>query len=233
MRLLRALLGKFQQDSSGIGSSPPRHVHGSSSAAHYFGSLPCPESPESDGTSESRRPQLVASADQLALGALLWSDVIALYGTNMGCLSRASRAICNPSIHACVLIRLAQRGRHWSYPIIRRLLLALHGIDVARGGKFGPYLLLPHPTSIVIGGLPKSPANGVVIGSHVRIYHNVTLGLKDGGYPVIGDGVTIYPGAVVVGGITVGAGATIGANVFVDRDIPALHVYVGAAIGHT
>lgn len=38
---------------------------------------------------------------------------------------------------------------------------------------------------------------------------------------MLGDGVTIYPGAKLLGGITMGDGALIGANSVVVKDVPA------------
>jgi serine O-acetyltransferase len=74
---------------------------------------------------------------------------------------------------------------------------------------------LPHPVGIVVG-------RGVVIGQDVTLYQNVTLGQPNetAGYPTVGDGVIIYPNAVLIGNITIGAGAVIGANSFVNKDIP-------------
>lgn len=79
----------------------------------------------------------------------------------------------------------------------------------------------PHPIGIVIG-------DGVTLGQDVRIYQHVTLGLRQPGqgtndrqYPVIGDRVLIYAGAVIAGGVRVGDDAIIGANVVVTHDVPA------------
>lgn len=65
----------------------------------------------------------------------------------------------------------------------------------------------------------------VRVGSDVMIAQNATLG-EDGHSraPVIGNGVEIFPGAVVVGGLTIGE-AAIGANSFVNRDGPTRTVF--------
>lgn len=76
-------------------------------------------------------------------------------------------------------------------------------------------LHLPHPHGITIG-------IGVVIGDRVTIYQGVTLGANQAGrYPVIGDGVRIFPQSIVAGAVHVGNGASIGAQSFVSRDVPA------------
>ena len=73
------------------------------------------------------------------------------------------------------------------------------------------------------------------VGSHVTLYHGVTLGarsfqkdehgrIKKGGkrHPTVEDDVTIYPNSTVLGGETViGARTTIGGNVFLDQSVPA------------
>ena len=88
----------------------------------------------------------------------------------------------------------------------------------------------PHPIGIVLHKNTK-------VGRNCIIYQNVTIGaknVKDGdinkpdNYPIIGDNVTIYAGAVIVGPITVGNNAVIGANAVVFNDIPENAVVVGA-----
>jgi len=49
----------------------------------------------------------------------------------------------------------------------------------------------------------------------------------EGAYPLIEDGVTLFPGAVVVGAITLGAGVIVGANSVVRHDVPAAAVVAG------
>lgn len=69
-----------------------------------------------------------------------------------------------------------------------------------------------------------------VIGRNCSIGQNVTIGggARIPGVPTIGDNVHIGAGAVVVGGIHIGDNARIGANSFVNSDIPANCVAVGA-----
>lgn len=129
-------------------------------------------------------------------------------------------AIFHPSCRAVTLIRLASKSRGVTYWIARNLLISLHSIDVGKGAEVGPGLTLPHPFGIVIG-------KGVRIGSSVTVYHLVTLGGKRGGYPIVEDGVTIYPGATVVGEIKLGAACTIGANAFVDVNVACRQISVG------
>ena len=46
-------------------------------------------------------------------------------------------------------------------------------------------------------------------------------------FPTIGDNVTIYAGACVIGGIKIGNNVVIGANAVVTKDIPDNSVVVG------
>ncbi len=71
---------------------------------------------------------------------------------------------------------------------------------------------------------------GVEIADHVTLYQHVTLGRAredDAVYPVVGQGVIIYAGAVVVGDVTLGAGSVVGANAVVIRDVAAGATAVG------
>lgn len=80
-------------------------------------------------------------------------------------------------------------------------------------------------------GRPKFPhgMNGIIvspyakIGKNAYIFHQVTIG-DDGidkyNVPVIGDNVTIYAGAKVVGKCHIGDNAKIGANTVVSFDVP-------------
>ena len=62
--------------------------------------------------------------------------------------------------------------------------------------------------------------NADKIGKNFTIRQFVTVGEHCGGRPVIGDDVTINPGAVVVGPIKLGDGCTIGALSYVSHDVP-------------
>ena len=59
-----------------------------------------------------------------------------------------------------------------------------------------------------------------VIGNNVKIYQNVTIGGRNNGVPQIGDNVSIYAGACVLGNIRIGNNAQIGANAVVIHDVP-------------
>lgn len=91
------------------------------------------------------------------------------------------------------------------------------GADLFRGALFATPPRLPHG----LNGIIINPY--AIIGENCRIYHQVTLG-DDGKFyknaPIIGDNVTIGPGAKVLGKIKIGNNAIIGANAVVVEDVP-------------
>lgn len=134
------------------------------------------------------------------------------------------------SSKALICIRLAQHfDRTGHKRLARRMALSLRrefASFVSPKAEIGPGLRLPHPTGIVIG-------EGVRIGSRVTIYQQVTLGGQRSGdwaggrYPQVGDDVTLFSGARLLGAMTVGDRAIVGANAVVLRDVPEDHVAIG------
>jgi serine O-acetyltransferase len=88
------------------------------------------------------------------------------------------------------------------------------------------------------GGLLIFHGHGTVIslkkaGQNLKVYQGVTIGKKEirGGkedvQPTIGNNVTIYTGAIVIGGISIGDNVKIGAGTIVMKDIPSNSLVVG------
>lgn len=91
------------------------------------------------------------------------------------------------------------------------------GTDLGRGAYFKTVPIFPHG----IYGIIISP--DAIIGANCRIYHQVTIGNDDKekfNVPVLGDNVTIYPGAKILGKIKIGNNVRIGANAVVTKDVP-------------
>lgn len=122
-----------------------------------------------------------------------------------------------------LLLRTRQYFHERGSRIFNRLLQLMierrYGCYISSKAHLGIRMMTPHPIGIVIG-------DGVVMGEKCTIYQNVTLGgarLGDGAanrYPTIGDNVTIFAGAVIIGMVRIGSNATIGANAVVLIDVP-------------
>lgn len=89
--------------------------------------------------------------------------------------------------------------------------------------EIGPGFILHHGNASVI--------NANIIGKNCTIYQQVTVGkgkmVNSRSTPNIGNNVTIYAGAIVIGGITIGDNVEIGAGTVVVKDIPDNCTVVG------
>ena len=85
--------------------------------------------------------------------------------------------------------------------------------------KIGKGLMLGHGFSIMV------VANS--IGENCSIFQQVTIGFTRNGCPTIGNNVSIFAGAKVLGPVTIGDNAVIAANAVVTKDVPANAVYGG------
>jgi len=98
-------------------------------------------------------------------------------------------------------------------------------VEIGDRTKIGQGLILSHPFGVVVHG-------DAVIGAHVRIRQNVTIGNKGVGpngnaVPVIEDDVDVGAGATILGPVRVGRGAVIGAGAVVVSDVPERCVVAG------
>lgn len=122
----------------------------------------------------------------------------------------------------CVILHRSAAGRV-AARFVRLWARALSGCYLSEAATIGGGLRMPHPTGVVVG-------EGVIVGKDATIFQNVTLGSGDvaaGAYPELGDNVTIFANAVVVGRVRIGDGARIGAGAIVLKDVPAGRTAVG------
>jgi serine O-acetyltransferase len=112
--------------------------------------------------------------------------------------------------------------------VFQRVILAITGIQISPDAHIGPGLYIPHGGYIVVG-------EGRV-GRNCNLYQGVTLGLSvdtlgnsdfQPRVPTLGDGVWVFPGAVIVCDVTVGDDAAVSANSLVVRDVPPAGVVMG------
>lgn len=134
------------------------------------------------------------------------------------------------AVRVRLYIKLMQKLRiagRYKLATLLSLRLQSHGIFISARAEIADTAFFPHPFGIVIG-------EGVKVGSGATIYQHVTIGGARLGdalarkYPVVGEEVVIFAGAVVVGDISVGRGAVIGANSVVTASVPDGATAVGA-----
>lgn len=155
------------------------------------------------------------------------TDLEAAYEGDPAAKSRDEIIYAYPGLFAVTIFRLAHELFLLDVPLIPRMMTEYAhgrtGIDIHPGATIGKYFFIDHGTGIVVG-------ETTVIGEHVKLYQGVTLGALStrGGqdlrgkkrHPTIGDNVTIYSGASILGGDTViEEGATIGGNAFITSSI--------------
>jgi serine O-acetyltransferase len=162
---------------------------------------------------------------------MLWADIDATYEGDPAATSFEEIILAYPSLEAIAIQRMAHILYEANLPLIPRMMTewahGRTGIDIHPGAKIGSHFFIDHGTGVVIG-------ETCVIGSHVKLFHGVTLGarsfprdeeghIKKGGkrHPKVENYVTIYPNSTVLGGETViGARSTIGGNVFLTQSVP-------------
>lgn len=168
---------------------------------------------------------------------ILCTDVNAAFNGDPAAAGRDEIIVAYPFIEAIAVQRMAHELYLKGVALIPRIMSewahSRSGMEIHPGATIGSHFFVDHCTGTVIG-------ETAVIGTHVKIYHGVTLGAKStsGGqllrgkkrHPTIEDRVTIYPGATILGGETViGAGSTIGGNVFIMESVSpnSLVIYDG------
>jgi serine O-acetyltransferase len=181
----------------------------------------------------SARAQANKLLEQLpALREIIQTDVAAAYRGDPAARSIEEIILAYP----CVLVISLQRFAHELYrlgvPLLPRMLTEYGhertGCDLHPGARLGSHFFIDHCTGVVIG-------ETCTIGNHVKIYQGVTLGAKsfetdDQGSPIkgvkrhpdIGDHVTLYAHATILGGDThIGEHSIVGSNVWLIKSVPA------------
>lgn len=167
-----------------------------------------------------------------ALRKLVQTDVSAAYAGDPAARSVEEIIVAYPCVLVISLQRLAHVLYHLGVPLLPRMLTEYGhertGCDIHPGARIGSHFFVDHCTGVVVG-------ETATVGSHVKLYQGVTLGAKsfetdpDGNpvkgvkrHPDIGDHVTIYAHATILGGDTsVGAHSIIGSNVWLMKSVPA------------
>ncbi|WP_458131068.1 serine acetyltransferase [Pseudomonas sp. R3-41] len=101
-------------------------------------------------------------------------------------------------------------------------------VEIMLGATVGEGLWIAHPNGIVI-------TSHAIIGKNFKIWQNCTLGIKgqsDAAVLRIGDGVRIHAHACIIADhLELGDNVIIGAGAFVNKSIPANHLYITRSVG--
>ncbi len=166
-----------------------------------------------------------------ALQELALGDVQAAYNGDPAAQDNYEVLLCYPGLKAVTFQRMAHFFYNKGVKLIPRIITEYAhsetGIDIHPGAKIGKNFFIDHGTGVVVG-------ETTTIGNNVKIYQGVTLGAKSfpldaNGNPIknikrhpdVGDNVTVYAGATILGPIKIGNGAIISANTWITEDIPA------------
>ena len=165
----------------------------------------------------------------------LADDAVATYEADPAARSVDEVLLAYPGALALVYYRIAHRLHVMGVELLPRLITEcahrLTGIDIHPGATIGRSLAIDHGTGIVIGETAQ-------IGDHVHLYQGVTIGAlsvrkefaSQKRHPTIGDNVTVYANASLLGGETViGEDSVIGGNVWLTHAVPAGSVVTHAA----
>jgi len=161
----------------------------------------------------------------------LSGDVQAAYDGDPASLNTDEVILAYPGLLAVTVYRLAHVVYELGVPLTARVMSewahAKTGVDIHPGARVGRNFFIDHATGVVIGETTD-------IGDSVKVYQGVTLGAlsfpKDErgrlirGYkrhPTVGDHVTIYANAIILGGETrIGEHSVIGGSVFLTSSVP-------------
>ena len=169
-----------------------------------------------------------------AVRRLIQTDVEAAFQGDPAAANCEEVVLAYPGIEAVAVFRMAHVLYKMEVAFLPRMMTewahSRTGIDLHPGADIGSHFFIDHGTGVVIGGTAK-------IGSHVRLYQGVGLVARSlakhverdeqghalGGkrHPTVGDDVTIYANATIVGGDTaIGDRSIIGGNVWLNRSVP-------------
>lgn len=96
----------------------------------------------------------------------------------------------------------------------------LCGFEIYYSSEIGKALKINHGLGLVVGARTK-------IGDNALLHQGVTFGDKDGGRPVVGDNVTVYAGAKILGNVNIGNNSIVAANCVCFIDVPENGTAVG------
>jgi len=165
------------------------------------------------------------------LRAALALDVQAAYDGDPAARSVEEIVASYPGVDAVFAYRVARVLDEHGVPLAPRMICeqahARTGVDIHPGARIGRSFFIDHGAGVVVG-------ETTIIGNDVKLYQGVTLGARSfpvdergelirgqKRHPTLGDRVTVYAGAVVLGGDTViGDDSVISGGVCVTESVP-------------
>ncbi|MDE3083917.1 MAG: serine acetyltransferase [Verrucomicrobiota bacterium] len=184
-----------------------------------------------DPVNRARELATTALGQFPALRKIIQTDVTAAFQGDPAARSVEEIIVAYPCVLVISLQRIAHVLYHLGVPLLPRMLTEFAhertGTDIHPGAQIGTHFFIDHCTGVVIGETAR-------LGHHVKLYQGVTLGAKSfeldpAGNPVkgvkrhpdIGDHVTIYAHATILGGETrIGEHSIIGSNVWLLQSVP-------------
>ncbi len=135
----------------------------------------------------------------------------------------------NSAFHAVCLYRVAHGLSRGPLSLVALacsyLGKCLFGVLISPRARIGRRFRLVHGLGTVIG-------MGVTLGEDCVVYQGVTLGTAhdesgEARFPQLGDRVTVFAGAKVLGGVTLGDDSAVAANAVLLTDLPPASVAAG------
>ena len=163
---------------------------------------------------------MISDAKMPGFRVLVKSDLARLGGVSLASFMRhyfLPRGGTFPYVFWLRVEQCLRRGglfkRFWGavfYPIYRHYEFK-YGIHANPNARIGPGLLVVHGDCVYL--------NCECIGKNLTVYQGVTIGDNDYKKPVVGDDVTIFSHAIVVGDIILGDNCVVGALSYVSKDV--------------
>ena len=176
---------------------------------------------------EDNKQSFNAFVAELAnVGKILNEDLEFFLDSDPAATSTEEIKLAYPGFKAIAIYRISHALYNLGYKVQARYISeqahSMTGIDIHPAAKISYPFFIDHGTGIVIGETSS-------IGKRAKIYQCVTLGaisLSNAKelrgvvrHPQLGDDVTLYAGASLLGPIHIGNNVTIGSNVFLTEDV--------------
>ncbi|MFG0330258.1 MAG: serine O-acetyltransferase [Phycisphaerales bacterium] len=229
----RNLAEHVEQMASSLASDLRRQVH---RAIQYWDS--CRGADDEDGPDIDAEAGRITDAFIARLPEVrrrLGLDIQAAFDGDPAACHLDEIIFCYPGVQAIMIHRLAHELHRLEVPLLPRIMSeyahSQTGIDIHPGAQIGDSFFIDHGTGVVIGETTE-------IGRQCKVYQGVTLGAKSiprdktgravrgaKRHPTLGDRVTVYASATVLGGDTViGDDCVIAGGVFLTKSVPPGHI---------